>query len=364
MASTNWPDGTPKSVDDHEYEVLGSAWSSDGIIGVSGDTTPVFGDSTGRQVKFRAGKRGIVHGHGWAAGATDIIVPVAANSSGQPRIDLAVLGLDRSTWALTEYVKQGTPASSPVAPTPQRDALGVAPGKWEVPLAKIAVANGASTITAADVTSVAPFLGPQQMLYVASPTVLDALPGVAEGQLAHVASIASTGMPVYQYRSSAWKRLDWNNSWGVIGGIKYLNTVPGGTEQLSYAYGAIGDTGFRTGNVSLLAGRRYSIELSSPIGYSATIDAQAYMQFDVLKAGGSTILNWPVSMNQYPCWGVWLHQFSVEYQPTADETVNFALHAAVVKTIGTNVNWAYTARGVNTYFRVRDNGPASLLVAA
>lgn len=364
MASTTWPDGSPKSVDDNEYEVLGSAWSSDGILGVSGDTTPVFGDSTGRQVKFRAGKRGIVHGHGWAAGASDIIVPVAANASGNPRIDLAVLGLDRTTWLVTEYIKQGTPAGSPVAPTPQRDALGVAPGKWEIPLAKIAVANGASTITAADVTSVTPWLGPQSMLYVATPSVLDALPGAATGQLAHVASIAAAGDPIYQYNGASWRRLDWNNSWGIIGGTKYMPTGPlGPAEWYTYAYTTPGDTGIRTGSVNLLAGRRYALEFSSTIGFSATSDCIAYIAFDIIKVGGSGVVSNPVPLNPHPCWGIWLMQFTMDYQPSVDETVNFSLIASANKTAGTTLNWGAFARGTGAYFRVRDNGPSAFITA-
>lgn len=364
MASTNWPDGSPKSVDDNEYEMLGSAWSPDGVLGTSADSTPVFGDSTGRQVKFRAGKRAVVHGHGWAAGASDITVAVAANSSGQPRIDLAVLGLDRTTWLVTEYVKQGTPGASPVAPTPQRDGLGVSPGKWELPLARIAVANGAATISAADVTSVAPFLGPQQMLYVASKTVLDTLPGVSAGQLAHVADQITSGDPVYQYTGSLWRRQDWNNSWGLVGGTKYMPTGPlGPNEYYAYAYGAATDTGIRSGTVSLLAGRRYGIEFSSTIGFSATGDAEAYIAFDVLKVGGASVLANPFPLNQHPCWGTWLQQWTVDYQPTTDESVNFALQATAVKSTGTTLNWAGFARGTGAFFRVRDNGPSGIIAA-
>jgi hypothetical protein len=84
-------------------------------------------------------------------------VAIAANASGQPRIDLAVLRLDRSTWTVTFQIIQGTPAASPAVPSyTQTDSTT---GVWEIPLARIAVANGASTIAAGDVTNLAYHIG-------------------------------------------------------------------------------------------------------------------------------------------------------------------------------------------------------------
>lgn len=360
MVSTTWPDGTPKSVDDNEYEVFGSAWSGDGVIGLPSDTSPVFGDSSGRVVKFRSGKRALVHGHGWASGISDITVAVTANGAGQPRVDLAVLGLDRTTWLVTEYVKAGTPAVSPTPPTLQRDALGVAPGKWEIPLATINVAAGATGINAADVTSVAAFLGPQQGLYVADATALAQLPAPGSGQLAYVASAASAGNPVYHYVGGVWRRLDWNTSWGIIGGKRYP-----GTDPLAYLSGvSLADTGISTGSVSLLNGRRYTVEMSFPIGYNVSAsDVVTYSVFSAVKATGGTTVG-QASLPPSQVYQAWTWQRGFDYQPTGDETVDFKLFGYVAKVSGGTLYSAFLARSSNTFWRVRDCGPASTVTTA
>lgn len=78
-----------------------------------------------------------------------LTIAVAANASGNPRIDTIVL---RKSWAAQEVraaILQGTPAASPVPPT-----LTQNPGTtYEIPLADIAVANAAVSITGTNITS-------------------------------------------------------------------------------------------------------------------------------------------------------------------------------------------------------------------
>lgn len=73
---------------------------------------------------------------------------IAANGSGNPRIDTIIL---RASWALQTVrlaVLQGTPAATPAAPSlTQTDGV-----QWEIPLADIAVANGFATIVNANIT--------------------------------------------------------------------------------------------------------------------------------------------------------------------------------------------------------------------
>jgi hypothetical protein len=71
------------------------------------------------------------------------------NTSGDPRIDLLVLSLNLITNIIEYVVLEGTPAASPVVPTPQQDA-----DIWQMPLAEIAVADGAVTILSGDITDV------------------------------------------------------------------------------------------------------------------------------------------------------------------------------------------------------------------
>jgi hypothetical protein len=72
---------------------------------------------------------------------------IADNSSGNPRIDRIVARLNYDDRKIELAVLQGTPASSPVAPSLTRDATA-----YEISLAKIAVANGFTTITSPEIT--------------------------------------------------------------------------------------------------------------------------------------------------------------------------------------------------------------------
>ncbi len=82
---------------------------------------------------------------------TTLTVTIASNSSGNPRIDLVVLrdydqAADGGSQAFDKgavEVVQGTPAGSPVAPAVPASSI---------PLAQVAVANGAASISAGNIT--------------------------------------------------------------------------------------------------------------------------------------------------------------------------------------------------------------------
>lgn len=76
------------------------------------------------------------------------VFTIAANASGNPRIDTIVVQADYALQTARLARLQGTPAASPVSPTLTQNA-GVL---WEIPLADIAVANGFVTITNANIT--------------------------------------------------------------------------------------------------------------------------------------------------------------------------------------------------------------------
>lgn len=353
MASTTWPSGTPKSVDDNQYEILGAAWSGDGVIGVPGDTSAVFGDSSvGRVVKFRAGKYAVVHGRGWSSGSSDISKTLTANSSGQPRIDLAVLGLDRSTWAVTEYVKTGTPSSSPSAPALQRDAMGAGTGKWEIPLATIAVASGATVITSGDVTPVAAFIGPAQTLYVVDVATLQQIPAPVAGQLVWV---AGTVNQLYVYSaSSGWRRADWNAPWGVIAGKSYTSNGA----DLAVGHIAEALSNMDTGSVVVTAGRRYAIDVRVKV--TANADG-AHAQLRVREGSvtgqerGYLIVPRMLSATGH------LITWSAAYSETVTSTKTFVhTQAAYITTAGINTHRGSVA-GEEVFMQVRDDGPAANL---
>lgn len=89
----------------------------------------------------------LVQGIAYINSATVSFV-IAANGSGNPRIDTVVLQADYALQTVRLVVLQGTPAASP-SPTALTQSANVL---WEIPLADIAVANGFATITNANIT--------------------------------------------------------------------------------------------------------------------------------------------------------------------------------------------------------------------
>lgn len=158
MAEDSWPN-TPhnaRAVTEAEYEQLVRAHYANGVLDEPSQTAVVYGDSSpGRIVKVRLGKRATARGFHWYSGTSDLSLSIAANA-GATRLDLVVLRLDRdSSFVVTAAVVTGVSGSP--APTPTR---GVgATGVYEIPLAVVTVANGASVIAAADVSYVAPYVG-------------------------------------------------------------------------------------------------------------------------------------------------------------------------------------------------------------
>ncbi len=352
MAESSWPTvAGSHAISDTQWELMAQGFAGDGVIGTPADTTVVYADSTGMQVKVRAGKFALLRGHGWQSGTPDFTKAISANASGSTRIDLVVLRFARADQTVTVQVKAGTPGSG-VAPALQQDPSSGGSGLYEIALAQVTVITGASTIAAADVSQSAAYLAMPPLMYVPDITTLNRIPSPTNGRLAYVTSMAA-GYPLYQYLSG-WRRLDWAKAWGVIGGTRYP-----GSGFFAYAYATIGDTGIRTGNVSLLAGRRYTFELAGPVGSSATADVSSYLAVEVRKSGVSVAEG--IAEDTKPASGTWMFQIGFEYAPSVDETVNFELWASANKTSGTTLNWSGFHRGSHTYFRVRDNGPATLI---
>lgn len=167
MASTSWPNDTnSRQVTQVEYEGLVSGYAYDGFTnGVPTDSTPCYADgASGMVVKMRAGKTAEIRGHGYAVGDTDVSITVPANASGSTRIDRVVLELDRSgtgQWNVTEKLVQGTPGSGqPPALTQQATDTG----KWQMPVAQVTVANGASAISPANVENESWYVSPTGMI--------------------------------------------------------------------------------------------------------------------------------------------------------------------------------------------------------
>ncbi len=150
MSESSWPSpSNSRVVDDLSYERLAAPQYVDGLTGSLSDLPPVFADGSARSVFIRSSRVAQLRGHGWTSGGSQLTKTISANTSGSTRVDLVVLGLDRSTWNVTSYVKVGTPGSG--APALQVDAGDT--GIYEMPLAEVTVGNGVSVIAADKIVS-------------------------------------------------------------------------------------------------------------------------------------------------------------------------------------------------------------------
>jgi hypothetical protein len=347
MAETSWPTNAGSGIiTQDQWELLAQAFAVDGIIGAPTDTSPIFADSTGRQVKIRANKIAVVAGSGWSSGSTDLIKPIGANVSGSTRIDLVVLQLDRSTRAITCVVKAGTPGAG--LPALTRVAKGSSSSVWEIPLAKVTVVNNAATINSNDVTNLAWYAAGESVVTTSTNPLQ---PPVGDYRaLRHHDTDNS-----YVATSGAWRHQNWPFPWGPLGGKLYT-----GTTNLGFFFGSNGDTQLRTGNVNLIQGRRYLIEANFPLQWSATNDVYSWVHMEV-RAGATAVIDsddlfaGPVTeMNKVT--------LRVEYEPAGSGVVDFQLWGYIVRTSGTQLNWAGVLRSTaNTWFKVSDIGPAGIL---
>lgn len=127
---------------------MGSLFPNYGVLLGTGGSTygpvqPIASGSANVDVKPGAA---LVNGKLYETDAA-VTLTVAANASGNPRIDTLVLRADYTAQTVRPVIKQGTPAASPVRPS-----LTQSSSLWEMPLADIAVANGFSSITQSDIT--------------------------------------------------------------------------------------------------------------------------------------------------------------------------------------------------------------------
>lgn len=103
----------------------------------------------------------IVHGSTYDNDSA-LTLSIAANGSGSARIDTIVLRKSWNSQTVRAAVLAGTPAGSPVPPSlTQSDGT-----TWEIAIADIAVANGAVSITNANITSRATYVNAADGVYL------------------------------------------------------------------------------------------------------------------------------------------------------------------------------------------------------
>lgn len=143
-----------------EMEQLVHATQADGLIGTTADQPVIYADGTGtRVVKVRANNLGLLRGTQLDTGPTDFsLTSLTSNGTGNSRKDLIVARLDRDAgYTVTVTAIAGTPSGTPVAPSPVQQ-VGTT-GVWDLPLAEVTVAPGATGLAAGTVVNRAWYLG-------------------------------------------------------------------------------------------------------------------------------------------------------------------------------------------------------------
>ncbi len=142
MAEILFPLDDSPIPDSATWAKIASLWRGDGVIkGLGGELAVSPG--TGLSVDVASGVA-MVQGVWYENTATKNLALSPADPS-NPRIDLVVVRVDFVNGSAQSglAVLEGTPAASPVAPTPTQNA-GVL---WEIPIAEVYIAAGATSVS-------------------------------------------------------------------------------------------------------------------------------------------------------------------------------------------------------------------------
>lgn len=168
LALSTWPSAR-EDAGEAEWVKMQKRSFSDGVHAWADDNNKFrpFGDSTGMQMKVDTGSCGIYGIYGESLILRTM--GVAAAHSTLDRLDLAVLRLEFSSpFTIYLDIKTGTAASTPALPS-----LTVDTSMVEVPVAKIIVGHGVTTIRAQDVIDQRTWYEPHASVPIG--TVLDTL---------------------------------------------------------------------------------------------------------------------------------------------------------------------------------------------
>ncbi len=168
MSKTYFPfdAGAGAGVTEAQWYQMARKWLGSGVLSGELDELEAYADSSGMQVKVKAGQAWI-EGHFFKSDAEETLAIAAADAS-NPRIDRVVVRLDRVNNTIDLVVLTGTAAASPSAPTLTQNS-----SVWEIPLAQVSVSAGATIITAGNVTDERVFaLGVSPVGYAAHTTMV------------------------------------------------------------------------------------------------------------------------------------------------------------------------------------------------
>lgn len=139
--------GAGADVLEAQWRTMAKWWTTDGPVRLEDIGSLTSGTTGARSITVGPGRCWVRGAAGEFTGTTT--VSFATNASGNPRVDLVVLRNDFVANKIQMDVLQGTPAGSPVAPTPTQNTA-----KWEVPLYAVTCANGFSAVAAGDIVDV------------------------------------------------------------------------------------------------------------------------------------------------------------------------------------------------------------------
>lgn len=225
MAENYWPfdAGAGASSTETRWRAMAQHWvpGGSGVLATELNKLNTFGDSTGLQVKVDTG-RAWVRGHFYENDALKTVA-IGSNSSGNPRIDRVVVRNDHTANTIGVVVIPGTPAASPTAP-----AITQTSTVWDVPLAQVAVANGAVTIAAGNVTDERGLVGPLGAALKVPSTAARTLnvPAPVDGM------VVDNGGRLEVYDGAAWRRMVPRTSTGRTGVLLQraaAQSIPTGT---------------------------------------------------------------------------------------------------------------------------------------
>lgn len=210
----------------------------------------------------------LIQGIGYMNTAT-VSLAIAANSSGNPRIDTVVLRADYALQTVRLTLLQGTPAASPNPPALTQSA-GV---MWDIPLADIAVANGFSSIANANITPRHEWVNAPPGVYLDN--VLNNSGGTLEdGDVViwdGTADRAVTTTTLYDdpLLAGVWRGRTANGSYGrvQVRGIGYVNASAAVTRGASLVTSLTTKRAASSGLVVLGASLGRALETTSGAGY-------------------------------------------------------------------------------------------------
>jgi len=187
------------------YERLSAVNAPDGLLGSPADAPAVFSNATGaRTVRLRANVRALLRGFAYDSGDTEIPLVLEENTSGASRVDLIVLRLTRATWTVQETVITGTPGQGPPAAVRNLGATGV----YDLPLAEVAVANGAGELAGSTITPRAWYLGEDGQILCRNASRPPHAPGRRIRDIEDNATYESTGTSWLPLLSDTGHRID------------------------------------------------------------------------------------------------------------------------------------------------------------